>query len=637
MAAKAASRPAGAAGAWAGFAPPRVDVEKAANGGIILRSPVRPAASMRCLGDMLAHWANAAPGRVVLAERTGAPNGEGWRAVTYADAYRKVRSIAQSLLDRRLSPERPILILAENGIDHALLMLGAMEIGMPVAPLSTAVARLSRDFGKVKHALALFRPQLVYVDNPAAYEGALRAVDLAGAEMVASGAAVQGVPATPFAALVSRSPTDAVDKANTTVGPDSVAKVLLTSGSTGLPKGVINTQRMLCSNQEAMRQLWRLLEDEPPVLVDWLPWSHTFGGNFCLNMALRNGGSFYIDEGRPAPPLIGRSVANLRDVKPTLYFNVPLGFAMLLDHLEADAEFNRTFFSRLKLILYAAAALPPPLWRRLEECSRKARGEVVPLVSAWGMTETSPCVTLGHYPVDRPGIIGLPIPGTELKLEPSGDKLEMLVRGPNVTPGYWQDEARTRECFDADGFLITGDAGKLADAADPGKGVVFDGRVAENFKLSSGTFVNVGALRVAALAAAAPLLQDAVVAGHDRDDVCLLAFPNVAACRALCPDLGPDASLDAIFAHVAVREAVRAALARYSADQGTSGAIARLLLMAEPPSIDDNEITDKGYINQRAVLTKRADLVARLYEAPPHASVIVVAETAAPTAPRARQ
>jgi feruloyl-CoA synthase len=591
---------------------------------MILRSPLAPTQPMRCLGDMLSHWAKAAPDRIFLAERAGAPEGTAWRTLSYADAHAKVRSIAQALLDRRLSHERPILILAENGIDHALVMLGAMEVGLPVAPLSTAAARLSRDFGKVKHARDLFQPQLVYVDNPAAYEGALRAVDWGGAEMVASGSALDGIPATPFSALASTRPTEAVDRENASVGPDTVAKILLTSGSTGQQKGVVNTQRMLCSNQEAIRQLWLLLEDEPLVLLDWLPWSHTFGGNFCFNLMLRNGGSFYIDEGRPAPRLIGRSIANLRDVKPTMYFNVPLGFAMLLDHLEADAELNRTFFSRLKIVLYAAAALPPPLWKRVEECSRKTLGYVVPLVSAWGMTETSPDVTLGHYPVDRPGIIGLPIPGTELKLKPSGDKLEMLVRGPNVTPGYWNDEARTRQSFDADGFLITGDAGKLADPSDPTKGVVFDGRLAENFKLSSGTFVNVGALRIAALAAAAPLLQDAVVAGHDRDEVCLLAFPNIAACRGACSDLASDAPTDAVLSNAAVREAVRAAMARYSAGQGSSSAVARVLLMAEPPSIDDNEITDKGYINQRAVLTKRADLVARLYEAPPHESVIIV-------------
>ena len=602
---------------WARVAPPRVDVERTPDGGMILRSPLAPATPMRCLGDMLSHWGKAVPERVFLAERAGAPDGRGWRTVSFADARARVRSIAQSLLERRLSPERPIVILAENGIDHALLMLGAMEVGLPVAPLSTAAARLSRDFSKVKHALSLFHPQLVYVDNPTAYEGALRAVDWGGAEMVASAPMIAGLSATPFSALVAARPTEAVDAANAAVGPDTVAKILLTSGSTGLQKGVVNTQRMLCTNQEGFRQLWPLLEDEPPVLLDWLPWSHTFGGNVCFNMMLRNGGTFYIDEGRPAPPLIGRSLANLRDVRPTLYFNVPLGFAMLLDHLEADAELNRAFFSRLKLILYAAAALPPPLWKRVEECSRRARGYVVPLVSAWGMTETAPDVTLGHYPVDRPGIIGLPIPGTELKLKPSGDKLEMLVRGPNVMPGYWQDDARTRAAFDADGFLITGDAGKLADPADPAKGVVFDGRVAENFKLSSGTFVNVGALRIAALAAAAPLLQDAVVAGHDRDEVCLLAFPNVAACRALCAELAPDAPAAAVLANAAVREAVRAGLARYSAGQGSSSAVARVLLMAEPPSIDDNEITDKGYINQRAVLERRAALVEKLYSDDP--------------------
>ena len=603
------------------FAPPLVDVERLADGGVILRSPVPLNEPPRCLSVWLERWAKEAPDRVFLAERAGATPGQGWRRLTFADAHAQVRALAQALLERKLSAERPVLLLSENGIDHGLVALAGMHIGIPVTPVSTAYARLSKDFAKLRHILELIEPQLVYIDDPARYGDALAAVDWRGAEIVSSRPR-EGM--TAFADLLATAATDAVERANATVGPDTVAKILFTSGSTDLPKGVINTQRMLCSNQEAIAQVWPFVEDEPPVIVDWLPWNHTFGGNHNFNMMLRNGGSLHIDEGKPVPALLDRTVANLSEIAPTIYFNVPRGYGMLLDRLEAAPALNEKFFSRLKLIFYAGAGLPQSLWERLEACSVKARGAKVPMVSSWGMTETAPMATMVHFPIARAGSIGIPGPGVEIKLKPSGDRLEMLVRGPNVTPGYWKRPDLTQKAFE-EGWLSTGDAARFEDPRDPAKGIVFDGRVAENFKLSSGTWVNVGPLRVAALAAVSPLIEDAVVTGHDRDEAGLLAFANLAACRGLCPDLAGDCPPAEVLAHRAVREAIIRGLARHNAASGGSSMeIARVILMHEPASIDANEITDKGYINQRAVLQRRAGLVERLYAEPAHAEVIVI-------------
>ncbi|HEX8666505.1 MAG TPA: feruloyl-CoA synthase [Beijerinckiaceae bacterium] len=604
------------------FAPPLIAVERLSGGGMILRSPVPPNAPPRALSVWLERWAAEAPQRIFLAERAGAPAGQGWRTLTYGEALAQVRAVAQALLDRKLSPERPILILSENGIDHALIAFAGMHVGIPVAPVSTAYARLSKDFAKLRYIVDLIEPQLVAMDDPARYGDAPAAVDWRGAEIVASR---PGEGMTAFADLLGTRPTDAVERANAAVGPDTVAKILFTSGSTDLPKGVINTQRMLCSNQEGIAQVWPFVEDEPPVIVDWLPWNHTFGGNHNINMMLRNGGSLYIDEGKPVPALLDRTVANLKEVAPTIYFNVPRGYGMLLDRLEADPALNENFFSRLKLIFYAGAGLPQSLWERLEACSLKARDEKVPMVSSWGMTETAPMATMVHFPIPRAGSIGIPAPGVEIKLKPSGDRLEMLARGPNVTPGYWKRPDLTEKAFDEEGWLRTGDAARFEDPGDPAKGIVFDGRVAENFKLSSGTWVNVGPLRVAVLAAVSPLIEDAVVAGHDRDEVALLAFANVAACRGLCDGLAADCPPAEVLAHAAVREAIRAAVARHNAASGgSSQEIARVILMHEPPSIDANEITDKGYVNQRAVLTRRAKLVEQLYAEPAHPDVILI-------------
>ncbi len=602
------------------FADPAVIAEPLPDGGLKLRSPYPLGPVPRCLGDLLRGWAARDPGRTFLAERK--PGGD-WRRLGYGEAWRGAQAIGQALLDRGLGPERPVMILSDNGIDHALLMLGALEVGVPVVPVSTAYSRISQDFAKLRYIHDLVRPGLIFADHGALYDKAIAALGLGDAKLVVTADPPQGLPSTPLQTLLDTVPGPEAAAAHAAVGPDTVAKILFTSGSTGQPKGVINTQYMLCSNQESIARLWPFLTERPPVIVDWLPWNHTFGGNHNINLILRHGGSFYIDDGKPAPGLIERSVANLRAVSPTLYFNVPRGYAMLLDHLERDDGLARNFFRELDLIFYAAAALPQSLWQRLEAVSHKTIGRKLPMLSAWGTTETAPMATSVHYPLDRPGNIGLPGPGCEVKLVPSGDKLEIRVRGANVMPGYWRRPDLTAAAFDEEGFYRPGDAARLADPADPRRGLVFDGRIAENFKLSSGTWVSVGALRIAVIAAGAPLIEDAVVTGHDRDEIGLLVFPSLAACRGLCPHLPTDAPLAALIAQRQVREALAAGLARHNAEAaGSSQRIARALLLDTPPSIDKGEITDKGYINQRAVLTHRAALVEALHAAVPGPGVI---------------
>ncbi|GMU49942.1 MAG: hypothetical protein AMXMBFR31_21680 [Candidatus Desulfobacillus denitrificans] len=600
------------------FAPAAVEVERRADGVQVLRSPQPLQPYARCLGEHLERWAHEAPQRVFLAERAG----DGWRRLTFGEALREARAIGAALLARGLSAERPAMVLSDNGIDHALLMLGAMHVGVPVAPISPAYSLMSKDYAKVKAIAGLLRPGLVYAADGSQFAGVLGAVDFGGAEIVFGARPPAGRPATAFADL-RRPPGAEVDRAYAAVGPDSVAKFLFTSGSTGEPKGVINTQRMLCSNQQAIAQLWPFLAEKPPVTLDWLPWNHTFGGNHNFNMMLANGGTLYIDGGKPAPGLIEKTVAALREASPTIYFNVPRGFDALIPFLERDAALRKGFFRDLQMIFYAAAALPQNLWQKLEELSVRERGQRTVMVSAWGATETAPMVTTVHFEIDRAGVIGLPAPGTELKLTPNENKLELRVRGPNVTPGYWKRPDLTREAFDEEGFYRIGDAGRFADAADPSKGIEFDGRIAEDFKLMSGIWVHVGALRVKALALLAPVAQDIVVAGHDREEAGFLVFANPVGCRGLCPDLPAEAPLDQVLSDPRVVAHVRAGMARLRQEGGGSSTYAtRALLMAEPPSIDASEITDKGYINQRAVLSRRAALVGRLYAEPSDAAVL---------------
>jgi feruloyl-CoA synthase len=592
------------------FATPDIEIEHRADGSRILRSREALEPYARCVGVFLQHGAQHAPDRVFLAERDGA----GWRRISYCEAWQAARSIGQALLDRDLSAERPVVILSENAIDHALLTLGALQVGVPVVPVSVAYSRQSQDFAKLRHIIELVRPGLVYARDGAAFAKPLAVLDLGDAVLVVSVNPPPGRSAVLFDELVATTTTPAVDAAFAATGPDTVAKILFTSGSTGLPKGVVNTQRMMCANQQMIAQIWPFLGRRPPVVVDWLPWNHTFGANHNFNLILRHGGTLYIDDGKPVSGLFERSIATLREIAPTLYFNVPLGFAMLVDHLERDTALAEKFFGELDLLFYAAAALPQTIWERLEHVSLKARGEKIPMISAWGATETAPMATSVHFAMARAGNIGVPPPGAELLLVPHGDKLEMRVRGPHVTPGYFRRPDLTEAAFDDERFFITGDAGKFHDPEDPSRGVVFDGRLAENFKLSTGVWVNVGALRVAAITACSPLVADAVVAGHDRDAVGLLLVPNLAACRALCPELSAAAPAGEVVAAPTVRAALRAGLRRHNeAAAGSSTRIARALFLTEPPSIDANEITDKGYINQRAVLERRAVLVERLY------------------------
>ena len=598
-----------------------VDVVREArpDGSIVLRAaaPLKP--HDPSLARLFRAAVEAAPTRTFLAERAG----EGWRKVTYAQARASVDRLAEALIERKLSPARPVLILSGNSVDHALLMLAGFTAGVPVAPISVAYSLQSQDHAKLRQIAALLEPGLVYVADTGPFAKALAALDLAGVEIVANrnGADLAGV--TAFDRMAATAPGPAVERAQGATGADTIAKFLFTSGSTGHPKAVINTHGMLTANQEQIFQIWPFLADAPPVLVDWLPWSHTFGGNHNFNMVLRHAGTLHIDAGRPLPSLVGETVRNLTEISPTMYFNVPAGYAAILPSLERDENFARSFFARLRMIFYAGAALPQDLWTRLEAASVRTTGERIPMTSSWGATETAPLATAAHFLIDRAGAVGVPAPGVEVKLVPSGAKLEIRVRGPNVMPGYWKRPDLTAAAFDAEGFYQPGDAVRFADPADAGKGIIFDGRLAEDFKLTSGTWVHVGALRVALLAACSPALQDAVIAGADRAAIAVLAWLNVAGCQKLVGDGAPAALCD-LARHPLVRAHVEGALAQWNAAHpGSSERIARVLLLPDPPSIDANEITDKGYINQRLTLERRGAEVERAFAAQPDAEVIV--------------
>jgi feruloyl-CoA synthase len=608
------------------FAKPDVVVEPRPDGSRIFRSRVHlPADVARCTGEWLEHWARAAPERTFLAER--GPDGA-WIHLSYAGARERVQRIATWMLGQRLSAERPVAILSDNGIEHALLMLAAMHIGVPSCAISAGNSLQSKDHAKLKANFELLRPGAVYADPidrflPALaavrplHDGAVIAGSRSGAEAVAAAGAVA------FSRLEVPADAPAVASAYAAVGPDTIAKFLFTSGSIAAPKAVINTQRMLCASQRAKELVWPLLRDTVPVLVDWLPWSHTFGGNHNFNLVLRWGGSLYIDDGKPTPALLEKTLRNLCDIAPTLYFSVPRAFDMLAPRLRDDARLRESFFSRLQLIFYAGAALPQHLWDDLERLAVETLGAPVVMVSSWGSTETAPLATDCHYQAARSGVIGVPVPGVELKLVPVADKLEVRVRGPNVFPGYWKQPELTRDSFDAEGFYLIGDAVEFVDPARPELGLLFDGRVGEDFKLLTGTWVHVGSVRVRGIDALAPIAQDIVVTGHDRDEIGFLVFPNLPESRKFA-GLPPDAPADAVLTHPAVVRRVREGMTTLAQGSGSSTYPARVMLMAEPPSVEAGEITDKGYINQRAVRTRRADLVQWLHADVPDKNVITV-------------
>ena len=525
----------------------------------------------------------------------------------------RARAIGQALVERGLGPERPVAILSGNDLEHLSLALGAMWAGVPYAPVSPAYSLLSQDHGKLRHVLNSITPGLLFASGPE-YAKAIRAVADPDIELVMTDGRVEGRAVTPFDALLGTAPGAAVDAAHAQVGPDTIAKFLFTSGSTRVPKGVINTHRMLCSNQQMLCQAMAFLADEPPVLVDWLPWNHTFGGNHNTGITIYNGGTLYIDDGKPTAQGIGETLRNLREISPTVYFNVPKGFEEIVAAMRSDDVLRQSLFARVKAFMFAGAGLSQPVWDELDRIAEQTIGERVPIITGLGMTETAPSCTFALRAGDvRSGHIGLPCPGVEVKLVPAGGKTEIRFRGPNVMPGYWRLPEATAHAFDEEGFYRTGDAVKWIDPADPRKGLMFDGRIAEDFKLSTGTFVSVGPLRARIIAAGAPCVQDAVITGIDRDDVGMLVFPRLDECRKLAA-IGDDVGADEVLRHPVVRAHFQSLVDRmWREGTGSASRVARAHVMSVPPSIDRDEVTDKGSINQQAVLRQRAALVEALY------------------------
>ena len=584
------------------------------DGTFYVRSLETLGAYPRSMTDRLEEWARRTPDAVFLADR-GGPDGA-WRTISYAEAWQTVRSLAQAILDARLSAEHPLVILSGNEIEHALMGYAAMLVGVPHAPLSPAYSLVSKDFAKLRHIVDLLEPGMVYA------AAALEAAIDPSVPIVVRTNPPAGRPARLYSELAATPPSAAVDEANAGVTPDTIAKFLFTSGSTGMPKAVITTQRMLTCNQEMIRTALAFLADEPPVLVDWMPWNHVAGGSHNLGIALYNGGSFYVDDGVATPEGIRRTVRNLADISPTLYFNVPKGYELLVDHLMNDEALRGNFFSRLRVLQYAGASLSQHVWDGLDSAARSATGERIMIITGYGSTETAPFAFTTTWPVDRAGLVGLPAAGLEVKLVPNQEKLELRIKGPNVTPGYWKMPDKTAESFDEEGFYRIGDALKFAEPGNIARGFVFDGRVTEDFKLATGTWVNMAGVRAGALAACAPLIRDVVLTGLDQNYIGALIFPDLAACRALA-GLPASADGEAIVGHPAVRAAFQARLDELaSRATGSASHVARAILLAQPPSVDAGEVTDKGSINQRAAMTHRARQVADLYTDPAPAHVM---------------
>jgi feruloyl-CoA synthase len=603
------------------LAPAKVLYEPGPDGSFTLSSPQALEPYARCIGQWLEHWAEQAPQRPYLAERR---NGV-WFTLTYREVRQRVGALAQGLLDLGAAPGRPVLMLSENDIDQALLTLAAMHVGIPVSTVSVAYARnTSSGCGKLKAIVKVLKPALIFVNDGDAY---CRAIELISPDCpVVAARNAQEVPDGLALPQLYKPESPAVMAAFARVDGQTPARYLLTSGSTGAPKAVINTHGMLCANQQAIAQCWRFIEHCKVVVLDWLPWSHVFGANHNFNLVLRNGGTLYIDDGRPLPGQIDRTVENIKSVKPTLFFNVPRGYEALLPYLERDKELAHALFGRSQLLVYAAAALPGSTWNRLVESAAKVRDTPLFFATEWGSTETSPVVTSVHFALNQPGNIGLPVPGTQIKFVPSGDKLEMRVRGPSVFSRYLDDPLNTQAAFDEEGFYKIGDAGRLIDPRHPEQGILFDGRVTEDFKLSSGTWVSVGTLRPRLVSALSPYVSDCVICGHDRDVIGALIYPT-AALRDLLGKAGHELNGAQLALYPEVRLALCSGLQALAKEYPASSQHAvRLVILDSPPSLDDGEITDKGYINQRNALSLRAGAVKRLYAESLELGVILLAE-----------
>jgi len=603
------------------FGDPAVTLDRRDNGTVYLRPKLALGEYPRRLTDRLHHWAKVEPNRIFMAERAASG---GWRQITYAQLLGTTRHIASALLARGLSADRPIVILSGNSIDHALVAFGALYAGIPFCPVSPAYSLVSKDYAKLAYLMKLLTPGLVFADDAGKFAEALLANVSDETEIVASRGAVAGRQLTMLGELLATPEHSGLDAAHDAIGSDTIAKFLLTSGSTGNPKAVINTQRMICANQVMLRETLAFLKDEPPVIVDWLPWNHTFGGNHNIGLTLFNGGSMYLDEGKPMPGGIEETVRNLREISPTVYFNVPKGYESLLPYLRDDSALRAKFFSRLHAMFFSGAALSPFVWNSLDELAVQETGFRVPMLTGLGATETAPFFMSVRPDTSRSGHVGLPVSGNDAKLIPNNGKLEVRAKGPNVTPGYWRQPELTAAAFDDEGFYKFGDAIKPVIADDFSAGFDFDGRIAEDFKLASGTWVSVGPLRARFVAACAPLVRDVVIAGINRDEVSALVILDLDGCRLINPTLAFD-DLAATAADPLIRDAFRERFFNFLATAtGSSTRITRAILLDTPLSIDRGEVTDKGSINQRAVLDHRSRLIDELYAPTPAAHVITL-------------
>jgi feruloyl-CoA synthase len=600
-----------------------IAVERRPDGVIVMKSRIALKPYERHIPASLAKWAGEAPSRTWLAQRVGTDRQ--WRKLSYGEAKRSVDGLTQGLLDLKLDPGSPVAILSGNSIEHALITMAAMQARFPAAPVSPAYSLMSHDHVKLKYLFDLIKPAVVMVQDGPTFEKALKALDLTGVTVIHVARPCEGIESVAFADLAATPVTQEVDESIAGITPDTIGKLLFTSGSTGMPKAVINTQEMMCANAAMMMQV-RPRDPNAPLAtyLDWMPWNHTMGGNALFNPVLTEGGTLYIDDGRPTPGLIDETLRNLREISPTYYANVPAGYAALAAAMEKDDALCRSFFRNLGLMAYGGARLPDDLYDRMQALAVRATGERIVFYTGWGSTETAPTSTGTYWDTERVGLIGLPFPGVELKMVPVGAKYELRLRGVNVTPGYFGRPDLTGAAFDEEGFYCIGDAGVFVDPADPLQGIIFAGRVVEDFKLTTGTFVHVGSLRTDAIAAATPVVQDALVAGQDRPFVGILVWPNLHACRQITGN--PDATYEDVVRHPEVLACLKRGLEAHnkSTEGASSMRVARAMLMIEPASIDGNELTDKGYINQRAGLERRAALVERLYADPPGEDVIIL-------------
>lgn len=602
-------------------AQPNANLEKRENGEMVLRSGYELGVCESNIVNYLRLWAKEAPERIWLAQRGS--DGD-WQTITYAAAMAEVNALSQALLDRGFDQSTPVMILSGNSINHALLTFAAMQVGVPASPIAVAYATMAGALKKLHHVFDLLEPKMIFAESGSMFQGAFDQLSLDGVEIVCCENPPAGLAVTSYADLAATAPTAAVDAAHAQTGPDTVGKYLFTSGSTGMPKAVPQTQRLMCANQKASSILFPPDPDNPPVIVDWLPWNHCYGGNSNMFGLLREGGTYYIDEGRPIPGHFDATVRNLREIASTKYLNVAAGHAMLVHELEQDADLRKHFFSRLTSLAYGGASLPEEVWRRYQDLAVRELGQRLIFYTGWGATETGPVSSSLHWPYAGTGNIGHPLPGMELKLVPNGAKLEVRVRGDHVFDGYYRQPEKTAEAFDEEGFYKIGDAVKFVDENDPQAGLSFDGRVVEDFKLLSGTFVSVGTLRNEVNSACAPAIMDCVITGHDRDFIGALAWPDVKGCKTVAGTDG-DVSIEELIANPKVTAHIEASIRRHNLDRpGSSTRISRVLLLTEPPSQDAGEITEKGYVNQRAVLEGRADKVKALYEDPPADGILVI-------------